>query len=174
MANFYVPIPNPLASRFDAWGGDLGGHSPALHRLIGRTVPRKSQRRIHTPPLRAKSARVSIVLAGCNYRRLDVEARKAGQTRSAWVAALVRRRLSGEPTFARSDEVALLAIQAEFRRIGMNISQIARALNTAVADGVVPDPEIAHLDNFRTEICVHMRALRAAFAGNLAYWDGEL
>jgi hypothetical protein len=174
MANFYVPIPDPLAARFDDWDGDHGGHSPALHRLIGRTVPRKSDRPIKAHPMRAKPAKVSVVLARCDNRRLDVEAHKAGQTRSGWVAALVRRRLSGESTFARSDEVALLAIQAEFRRIGMNVNQIAQALNTAVADGAVLDFEIAHLENFRAEICVHMRALRAAFAGNLAYWDGEL
>ena len=66
-----------------------------------------------------------------------------------------------------------LAIQGEVRRIGVNVNQIARALNTAVMEGKVLDLEIAYLDALRTELRAHMFTLREAFEGNLAYWAAE-
>jgi hypothetical protein len=55
--------------------------------------------------------------------------------RAAWVRALVRRHALGLSTFDRSQEVALLAIQGELKRVGVNVNQIARAMNTAVLEG---------------------------------------
>jgi hypothetical protein len=115
--------------------------------------------------------KLTVRLTRTDGRGVDAEARKVGLTRCAWVAALVRRRLAGKPTFSRPDELALLAIQAEFRRIGVNVNQIARALNTAVMEGKVLDLEVAYLDDLRAEIVGHMTVLREAFEGNLAYWD---
>ena len=89
------------------------------------------------------------------------------------VAALIRHRLRGKPTFASDQAVALLAIQGEVRRIGVNVNQIARALNTAVMEGKVLDLEVAYLDALRTELRAHMFTLREAFEGNLAYWAVE-
>jgi hypothetical protein len=68
----------------------------------------------------------------------------------------------------------LIAIQGELRRIGVNVNQIARALNTAVMEGRVLDLELAYLDDLRAEIREHILALREAFEGNLAYWQAEL
>ncbi len=64
-------------------------------------------------------------------------------------------------------------MQTELRRIGVNVNQIARALNTAVMEGKVLDLELAYLDDLRAEIRAHMLALQEAFAGNLAYWQVE-
>ena len=69
---------------------------------------------------------------------------------------------------------ALIAIQAEYRRIGVNVNQITRALNTAVLEGKVLDLELAYLADLRTELRVHLSSLRAAFDGNQAYWSAEL
>ena len=96
-----------------------------------------------------------------------------GLTRNAWAAALIRRRLHARPTFRSSDELSLLAIQTELRRIGVNVNQIARALNTAVMEGKVLDLELTYLDDLRAEIRAHMLALHEAFEGNLAYWQVE-
>lgn len=93
-----------------------------------------------------------------------------GLTPSGWAAALIRHRLHCKPTFPRGETVALLAIQGEVRRIGVNVNQIARALNTAVMEGKVLDLEVAYLDALRTELRAHMLTLREAFEGNLAYW----
>ena len=94
-------------------------------------------------------------------------------TPNGWVAALIRHRLQGKPTFGPGETIALLAIQGEVRRIGVNVNQIARALNTAVMEGKVLDLEIAYLDALRIELRAHMFTLREAFEGNLAYWAVE-
>lgn len=96
-----------------------------------------------------------------------------GPDTERWAAALVRHRLTGRPRFARGDEIAVIAIQGELRRIGVNVNQIARALNTAVLEGRVLELELAELTAFRGELRSHMAGLREAFTGNLAYWELE-
>lgn len=170
MANFNVRISDPMAARFDAWATAHGGRSPALRHLIdtasagGDGAPDEPARLGHRP------VKLTVRLGAEDSRGLDREAQAMGLTRSAWAAALVRYRLTGRPTFRREDEVALITIQAEVRRVGVNVNQIARALNTAVLEGRVLDLELAYLDDLRTELRVHLSTLRQAFAGNAAYW----
>jgi hypothetical protein len=97
-----------------------------------------------------------------------------GLTPNAWAAALIRNRLHGKPVFSRAGDAALIAIQAEYRRSGVNVNQVARALNTAVLEGKVLHLELAYLEDLRTELRAHMSTLRAAFDGNLAYWSAGL
>jgi hypothetical protein len=40
-------------------------------------------------------------------------------------------------------------------------------------EGRVLELEIAYLDDLRRELKQHLAAVREAFAGTLAYWDGE-
>jgi hypothetical protein len=171
VADIKLRLPDDLAVRFDAWAGDRGGRSPALRHLIARACDAKDEAAANAGRLAARPVKLTVRLTRTDGRGVDAEARKVGLTRCAWVAALVRRRLAGKPTFSRPDELALLAIQAEFRRIGVNVNQIARALNTAVMEGKVLDLEVAYLDDLRAEIVGHMTVLREAFEGNLAYWD---
>jgi hypothetical protein len=171
MADFKLRLSDDLATRFDAWAGGHGGRSPALRHLIARACAAKAEGQTTPSRLASRPVKLTVRLTRSDGRGLDAEAYKAGLTRSAWVASLVRRRLVGKPTFSRPDELALLAIQAEFRRIGVNVNQIARALNTAVVEGKVVELEIAYLDDLRAEIVSHMTVLREAFEGNLAYWD---
>ena len=102
---------------------------------------------------------------------VDAEAAALQLTRAGWVTGLVRWRLRGVPRFGRRDELTLIAIQTELRRIGVNINQIARALNTAVLEGRVLDLELGAIADLQREQREHLLALREAFAGNLAYWD---
>ena len=93
-----------------------------------------------------------------------------GMRRATWIAALVRRQVLGKLTFARADALALMAIRGELRRIGVNVNQIARAMNTAVLEGRVLDAELAGLEDLRRELRAHFVALGEAFEGNLDYW----
>ncbi|MDB5459450.1 MAG: hypothetical protein JWO72_1191 [Caulobacteraceae bacterium] len=104
---------------------------------------------------------------------VDVEAAALGLRRATWISALVRRRVLGQPTFARSDALLLTGVRSELRRIGVNVNQIARALNTAVLEGRVLDTELTAVDDLRRELRAHILALGEAFEGNLAYWAGE-
>lgn len=172
MADLKLRLSDDLATRFDGWAAERGGRSPALRHLIEQASgPAASAgeepRRIGSRPIK-----LTVRLAEADGRGLDAAAVAMGLTRNAWAAALIRRRLRARPTFRRSDELSLLAVQTELRRIGVNVNQIARALNTAVVEGKVLDLELAYLDELRDEIRAHMLALHDAFEGNLAYWQG--
>ena len=103
--------------------------------------------------------------------RLDAEVAFMGLTRASWLTALIRRRERGAPTFSRLQEPSLIGIHMELRRIAVNITQIVRALNAEATEGRISDPELSMLSDLRQEIRGHMRALRKALEGNLAYWE---
>lgn len=171
MTTFSVRVSDAAAERFDAAAEPQGGRSAMLRRLIESAASTRPDAR---PEGRAvRPVRLMIRLAAADGAAVAAEADAMGLRPSPWVAALVRRRVRGRPTFSHSDEVALLAVQSEVRRIGVNVNQIARALNTAVLEGKVLDLEVAYLEDLRRELRAHMLALREAFEGNLAYWDVE-
>jgi hypothetical protein len=167
---FSVRVSDDLAQRFDAAAVLVGGRSALLRRLITTAadlVPRPGD-----PPRGPRNAaRVMVRLAAADVAALDVEAAGRGLSRAGWVAALVRRRVHDRPGFGRTDELALIAIQAELRRIAVNIHQIARALNSAVLEDRSPELALTSFDDLRAEIREHLRGLRQALEGNLAYWE---
>ncbi|WP_312162747.1 plasmid mobilization relaxosome protein MobC [Phenylobacterium sp.] len=171
MANFNVRVPDDLAARFDAWAGAHGGRSPALRHLIERTSRGATAAQPGAVRLGRRPVKLTVRLAASDAHGLGAAAADMGLTPNAWAAALIRRRLAGRPTFSPAETLALAAMQAELRRIGVNANQIARALNTAVLEGKVLELELAYLDDLRAEVRGHMLALREAFEGNLAYWD---
>ena len=173
MAIINVRVPDEMVARFDGWAAERGGRSAALRRLIDRAS--RASEAVPPAPAQhiARPMKLTVRLSATDARGLNAAAAEMGLTRSAWAAALLRRRLTGRPTFGQAESLALATIQAELRRIGVNANQIARALNTAVLEGKVLDLELAYLDELRAEIRAHMLALREAFEGNLAYWDAE-
>lgn len=169
MALFNVRLSDELALRFDAWAGAQGGRSAGLRRLIAEACTGDAAPLV-AAPTDLRSTKLTVRLAATDARGLDAAAAAMGLSRNRWAAAVIRRRLVGRPTFRRSEELALLAIQTEVHRIGVNVNQIARALNTAVMEGKVLDLEMVALNELRTELRAHLLALREAFEGNLAYW----
>ena len=170
MANLSVRIPDDLLARFDAWAGSHGGRAPALRRVMeeacGAAAPAAG-------PLGKRPVKLTVRLRTDDASGLEQEALSMSLTPNAWAAALIRRRLTRPPTFRRPDEIAVIAIHGELRRIGVNVNQIARALNTAVMEGKVLDLELAYLEELRAEVRAHMVAVRESFQGNLAYWDTD-
>jgi hypothetical protein len=169
MMTFSVRVPEELAARFDARAELTGGRSAALRRLIegaaGPAVGTASKVRKIT-----RVERLMVRLAPAEASYVATEARRMGLPRSTWVAALIRRHSRGQPTFSRPDDLALDGMRRELRRIGVNVNQIARALNTAVLEGRVLDLELANIEDLRRELRAHLRAVSEAFEGNLAYW----
>jgi hypothetical protein len=169
MTTFSVRVPEDLAARFDAGAELMGGRSAVLRRLIeGAAGPTSGRNPKARAPGRAERLMVRLAPAEASY--VAAEARRMSLPRSTWVAALVRRHSRGQPTFSKGDNMALDGMRREVRRIGVNVNQIARALNTAVLEGRVLDLELAHLEDLRGELRAHLRALGEAFEGNLAYW----
>lgn len=170
MAVINLRLPDELADRFAEVAVLEGGRAVLLRRLIGRAVDAAPSRSSGGSQHRS-AGRVTVRLTVPEFVALDREAAVMGLSRARWVAALVRRRLLGKPTFPRADALTLMAIQGELRRVGVNVNQIARALNTAVMEGRVLDSELAWARSLRAEIRDHMTGLREAFDGNMAYWE---
>ena len=168
MATVSLRVPDDALARFDAWAGANGGRAASLRRLMREASAASTPGSACLP---ARPIKLTVRLADEDARGLASEAQGLGLTPNAWAAALIRNRLTGRPTFSRQDETALIAIQSEYRRIGINVNQVARAVNTAVLEGRVLDLELAYLEDLRTELRVHLSTLRAAFEGNQAYWS---
>lgn len=173
MATFSVRISDDLATRFDAAAAVAGGRSGMLRRLIMDTALKGPADRALGGG-RRDAARLMVRLGSREAAHVGRAAAGMGLRQSGWVAALVRAHLLGQPTFPRAQELTLIAIQGELRRIGVNVNQIARALNTAVMEGRVLHTELTAIDELRRELRAHMGGLREAFEGNLAGWRVEL
>ena len=171
MATISVRVPDDLAARFTRTALMAGGRSAMLRRLMASAVDPTFA--LAPAPRPRADARVSIRLTAREAARVEAEARPMGLRNAAWIAALVRRRLLDEPSFGPVETQMLIGVRAELRRIGVNVNQIARALNTAVLEGRVLDAEVSSIEAFRRELRHHIAALGEAFAGNLAYWDFE-
>lgn len=171
VATLTLRVPDEVLARFDTWAGGQGGRAPVLRRLMTdvAAMPPPVCERLPVRPLK-----LTVRLTAEDGRGLAREAQIMGLTPNAWAAALIRNRLTGRPTFPRTEATALIAIQAEYRRIGVNVNQIARAMNTAIMEGQVLDLELAYLVALRTELRVHLSTLRAAFQGNQTYWTAAL
>lgn len=168
MAIFNVRLSDELAERFDRAAAGQGGRSVLLRRLIDQTAGA-----VPGAPLlvAGRPAKLTVRLTDGDLIALARVAAELGLTPNAWAAALIRRRLSNTPTFSRIGEDTLIAIQTELRRIGVNVNQMARALNTAVLEGRVLELEMAQAAAFRAELRDHLDGLRAALRGNLDYWE---
>ena len=158
-----------LIRRFDAAAAGQGGRSRFLRHLMEDAARASLPGPAEAPPA-ARSGKLTLRLAQADLRLLEVEAAATGLSRTQWSVALIRRRLHDRPQFSRPEALALIEVRRELRRIGVNVNQIARALNTAVMDGAVLDLELSQLGAFQAEIAAWIDALGEAFEGNLAYW----
>jgi len=159
-----------LIRRFDAAASRQGGRARLLRGLM-ETAAQASLPAPTKAPGKPRSRKLTLRLGEADLRLLEVEAAAMGLSRTQWSVALIRRRLHDQPQFSRAETLALIEVRRELRRIGVNVNQIARALNTAVMDGVVLDLEVAQLGAFQAEIAAWVEALGEAFEGNLAYWE---
>lgn len=172
MDRFTLRLPPDLARRFDAAAATRGGRS----RYLRTVMEAAAQAPLPTPelgPPGAKAAKLTLRLSHDDMACLEAEAAHAGLLRTQWAAAVIRRRLHGRLQLTPPEAMALIGVRRELHRIGVNINQIARALNTAVMEGSVLDLEIAQLAAFAAEIRRYLGGLDEAFAGNLAYWSAE-
>jgi len=172
MDRITLRLPPDLARRFDAAAAARGGRSGYL-RTIMEAAAQASLPAPQPGPSGAKSAKLTIRLTDADMGLLEAEAGRAGLLRTQWAVMLIRRRLHGRLQLTPREAMALINIRRELHRIGVNVNQIARALNTAVMAGAVLDLEVTQLAAFASEIRAHLNGLDEAFAGNLAYWSAE-
>lgn len=172
MDRLTLRVSSDLIRRFDAAAASQGGRSRVLRRLMEGAAQASLPDPGDAPSVRM-STKLGLRLTPVDLAMLEAEAARTGMTRTQWTVALIRARLHHRPQFHRPEASALIEVQRELRRIGVNINQIARALNTAVMQGVVLDLEVAQLAAFSEEIRAHLVGVREAVEGNLAYWAVE-
>lgn len=172
MDRITLRLPPDLVRRFDAAAAGQGGRSRLLRRLMEAAAQAPLPAGESAPPA-GRTGKLTLRLGEGDLTALEAEADAMGLSRTQWAVALIRRRLHGRPQLARPEAFAFIDVQRELRRIGVNINQIARALNTAVMEGQVLDLEVAQLGGFQAEIRAHLFGLGKAFEGNLDYWAVE-
>ena len=172
MDRITLRLPPDLVRRFDAAAASRGGRSRYL-RTVMEAAAKAPLPAPEPGPTSAKSAKLTLRLSCDDMTRLEAEAARAGLLRTQWAAALIRRRLHGRLQLTPPEAMALIGVRRELHRIGVNINQITRALNTAVIEGAFLDLEIAQLAAFAAEIRGHLGGLDDAFAANLAYWSSD-
>ena len=172
MDRLTLRVPSDLIRRFDAAAASRGGRSRLLRRLMEEAALAALPEAVETSSARL-SGKLGLRLTPADLTVLEAEAARAGMTRTQWTVALIRARLHHRPQLSHGDALALIEVQRELRRIGINVNQIARALNTAVMEGAVLDLEVAQLAAFSEEIRAHLVGVREALQGNLAYWSVE-
>lgn len=172
MALFNVRLDDQLAGRFDAWAEGRGGRSAALRHVIRGACQETRLIDRRPAPAQVRSAKLTVRLSAADARGLAAAAEEMELTPNGWAAAVLRWRLAGRVTFSPAEAAALQRIQGEIHRIGININQIARALNTAVMEGKVLDLEMAAIADLRTELRAHMSTIGQVHAGLQGYWGG--
>ena len=160
-------VPESVARGFDV------GRSALLHQLIREAAGSELTEAAPTHS-RRDALRLMVRLAARDAAHVQEQSARMGLPKSSWVAALVTAHARGSPRFSRPDELAVIGVYGELRRIGVNVNQIARRLNTAATEGLRLDTQLNTIEDLREEVRAHIAALSEAFGGNLAYWKTEL
>lgn len=161
MAFIGFRCPDPLAARVHAAAATRGGISRYLRSLAEAAVGVEPA---SPAPLRGRSTKLSVRIGEREAAQLDALAVETGLPRTQYVVALIRRRLQNRPSFDQRSAEALLEIRRELRRLGENFRELA---GRGGGEGVTPE----ELEALRLELRTHVEGVRAALAGNLAYWD---
>ena len=150
----YAPSPMPTASSerrtttitvdlgdlkapWQAWCQDHGvTPSHALRNAVRQAMDRKATQ---APPPRLRvsrrteraTARMKLNVTPSELAALRTCARHEGYQPTAWVVAMIRTKLTGEPQVGQPELATLARSNQQLLALGRNLNQIAKVLNTA-------------------------------------------
>lgn len=168
-----VALSEDLLGRIDAVAASHESRGAMVRALLARAIEEPALALITPKRLRKRTASAGLHLTEKELAALDQESASMGLSRSGWVSALIRRRISRKPTLDRTDQFCLVAMQSDLRRTAANVNQIARSLDAAASNGAEVSLDVQYFHALRAEIRTYITALRDAIDGNLAYWDVE-
>ena len=160
-------VPADVAARFKAHARMMeGGVSAELRRLVvqaaeGKAVPQ---------PLGAAGHRVMVRLRDGERHALLQAARDRATSPANWLRSLALAHLSKSPQWNDAELQALRDVFVELRRIGNNVNQIARALNTGLQKGELPSGQGQAAKDAVDIIASEVRRVGELAASNTSYW----
>lgn len=166
MIGTYVPL--ELAAKFKAWARTTsGGASAELRNLITNAMEGRSST---SPPGGAAGHQVMVRLKDAERLALLEAACLRGTTPANWLRSLAIAHLGRRPQWNPAEVDALRELFMEVRRIGNNVNQIARAINTAAHTGEYPPNQGEAAREAAELVRVEMRRIVAVMTGNYDYW----
>lgn len=166
MIGTYVPV--ELAAKFKAWARTTqGGASAELRNLITNAMEGRSPA---SPPGGASGYQVMVRLKDGERLALLEAARSRGTTPANWLRSLAITHLGQRPQWNPAEVDALRELFIEVRRIGNNVNQIARAMNTAAHTGEYSPYQGEAVREAAEQVRVEMRRIVAVMTGNFDYW----
>jgi len=126
-----------LKAPWQAWCQDHGDTpSHALRNALRQAMDRKTTqapapRLCVTRRRERATARMKLNVTPSELAALRICARHEGYQPTAWVVAMIRTKLTGEPHVGQPELAALTRSNQQLLALGRNLNQIAKVLNTA-------------------------------------------
>ena len=160
-------VDRALADRFRAWAhADRSSAAAALRELVQKAVDGRDP----VPPVAGAGYRVTVRLREQARDALVRAAQARAVTPATWLRSLAVAHLTRRPQWNSAEVEALRDLFAEVRRIGNNVNQIARAINTAAHTGEYPRYQGEAAREAAEIVRAEMRRIVAVMTGNFDYW----
>lgn len=165
-----VQVSGELKARFDALASTEGGKSVLLRRILeavvspGSTAP-------STPPGGGRSDKITVRFRRAEGAAITDAAVARGMTRTGWIAALVRARLSLALPLTSGEEEALRTIARELSRIGARVDQLARVADGQALAGTPVEIDTRALAETAAAVRGAASELRQALGRSSSYWQ---
>lgn len=117
------------------------------------------------------TARIKLNVTPSELAALRTCARYEGYQPTAWVVAMIRTKLTGEPHVGQSELAALTRSNQQLLALGRNLNQIAKVLNTSPENRGAFRVEV--ITELSRVIRTHTDRVSDVLRGTLARWSLE-
>lgn len=116
----------------------------------------------------ASRVRLEIKLSLSELKQVEFIAESVGYSRNLWVANLIRSYLTKAPQFGMRELEVLSESNSQMLRIGRNLNQITRQLNTSLAEA--DNLKASDIEQLSNEISAHVRSVSSVMQANIERW----
>ena len=117
-----------------------------------------------------KKVAVKVMLKPSEFEAINQCCQKMGKTRQEFLISILRLYLANELLFDKKELDALIESNHELRKIGVNLNQITRSINSDRKSGKIPSQHyeevLAMKDSLTKEIDTNVRNVRQLLEGS--------
>ena len=151
------------------------GHEPAhaFRQIVARltaggTAAASTPAEVEPHQPERTTKRKEVALTPSELERVEAIAQAEGYSVSRWLAALVRARLTSTPQFGQHELELLARSNLQLLKIGRNLNQVAKALNTSPHDHRAYRVEL--IEELEALIKAHTVSVSDAMTANIKRW----